>query len=164
MVLNGFNQITPPAPVGFRVDGCPGKSQPLMEEVMTIEFEVATIIQASPQQLYDAWLDSATHTQMTGATAEASAEPGAAFAAWDGYITGKNLELKPGERIVQAWRTTEFSASAPDSRLEILFTPAEEGTRVTIRHSGLPDHGMQYKSGWVENYFIPMKAHFEYGS
>tara|TARA_B100000809_G_scaffold246314_1_gene274169 strand:+ start:1124 stop:1261 length:138 start_codon:yes stop_codon:yes gene_type:complete len=36
----------------------------------------------------------------------------------------------------------------------------EARTRLTLKHTNLPDHGMQYKDGWVEHYFEPMKTHF----
>lgn len=124
-------------------------------------FEISAIFPASPEQLYTAWLDSAQHSAMTGGAAEVSDQPGAAFTAWDGYIHGRNLELEPGRRIVQAWRTTEFAPDEPDSRLEILFEPVEGGTRLTLRHTELPEHGMQYKQGWVEAYFDPIKAYFQ---
>ena len=39
--------------------------------------------------------------------------------AWDGYVAGGNLELKPFHRIGQSWRTSEFPEGVPDSRLEI---------------------------------------------
>ena len=71
---------------------------------MTLEFTVSAIIPASPETIYEAWLDSDGHTKMTGSPAHATANVGGAFDAWDGYISGKNLELKPGERIVQSWR------------------------------------------------------------
>ena len=44
-----------------------------------------------------------------------------AITAWDGYISGRNVELIPGERIVQTWRTSEFGVSDPDSNLEDAF-------------------------------------------
>lgn len=128
---------------------------------MSLAFEVSTFIAAPPERLYAAWLDSIQHSAMTGGPAQASAEPGAPFNAWDGYIQGVNLELETGRRIVQAWRTVEFSEDEPDSRLEVLFEPAAGGTHLTIRHSGLPDHGLQYRQGWIDNYFEPMKAYFE---
>jgi activator of HSP90 ATPase len=95
-----------------------------------------------------------------GAGAQVSDKIGEPFEAWDGYIQGKNLELQPFKRILQAWRTSEFADSEPDSLLEILFEPANGGTKVTIRHSELPAHGMQYKQGWVDSYFEPMKDYF----
>jgi uncharacterized protein YndB with AHSA1/START domain len=127
---------------------------------MAIKFEVSEIIPASPEQVYNAWLDSGKHGLMTGGSASVSAIAGETFEAWDGYIQGKNLELEPGKRILQSWRTSEFEDSEEDSLLEIFFTPEGGGTRVTIRHSNLPQHGMQYQQGWIDSYFTPMKDYF----
>jgi len=128
---------------------------------MTVAFEISEVFPATPQAIYQAWLDSEGHTLMTASPAQASDGVGGSFSAWDGYICGRNLELEPGRRIVQAWRTTEFQPSDPDSRLEIILEPDGKGTRVTIRHANLPADGMQYKQGWVESYFEPMLAYFQ---
>ncbi len=127
---------------------------------MGVEFEVSDVIPATPEEVYAAWLDSDGHTKMTGSPAEVSAEKGGAFQAWDGYISGTNVELEPPRRIVQRWRTREFSESEEDSLLEVLFDREGQSTRVTIRHSELPDHGMQYRQGWINSYFRPMKEYF----
>ncbi len=127
---------------------------------MSVEFTVSDIVPAPPRDLYDAWLDSAGHTAMTGAEAHASAEVGAEFDAWDGYISGTNLELGPGLRLVQAWRTQQFEADAGDSRVEVTFEEAGGGTRVTIRHAGIPDGQPDYEQGWVDHYLDPMKRHY----
>ena len=127
---------------------------------MSIEFTVSDTIPAPPQDLYDAWLDTDGHAAMTGAAAHASAEAGGTFDAWDGYISGTNLELGPGLRIVQAWRTQQFEGDAEDSRIEVTFEEAADGTRVTIRHSGIPDGQPDYEQGWVDHYLEPMKRHY----
>lgn len=57
---------------------------------MTIEFSVSAVITASPEEIYDAWLDSNGHTKMTGSPAHATAKVGESFNAWDGYISGRN--------------------------------------------------------------------------
>jgi uncharacterized protein YndB with AHSA1/START domain len=126
-------------------------------------FKLAATIPASPEAVYDAWLDSTGHSNMTGAKATASDKVGAAFTAWDGYISGKNLELVRAKRIVQSWRTTEFSAGDPDSTITVTLTPAKGGTEVTLEHSGVPDgeeHKGYEEGGWADNYFKPMKAYF----
>ncbi|HXQ52829.1 MAG TPA: SRPBCC domain-containing protein [Stellaceae bacterium] len=129
---------------------------------MSIEFAVSDVIPAAPRAIYDAWLDGQGHAAMTGGkAAQASPEPGAAFTAWDGYISGRNLELKPGRRIVQSWRTTRFTAADPDSRIEVLLEPVAGGTCVTLRHSEVPDGHTSYRDGgWQANYFAPMKRYF----
>jgi activator of HSP90 ATPase len=128
---------------------------------MTMEFVVSALISASPEEIYTAWLSSEGHTQMTGGSASISAEVGAEFDAWDGYIHGRNLELEYGKRIVQSWRTVEFDEDEADSRIEITLEPVGEQTKLILRHTGLPPHGGQYEQGWVENYFEPMKKYFE---
>ncbi len=117
-----------------------------------------------PQTIYDAWLDSDRHTWMTGAEATISAEVGEVFSAWDGYITGKNIELEPAKKIVQLWRTTEFPADAPDATLTIELAPTKDGhgTILTLTHEGTPkDQEADYRTGWYEHYFEPMQEYFE---
>ncbi len=127
---------------------------------MAIEFVISTLLPATPDEVYHAWMSSDGHSAMTGSPASISSEVGAEFDAWDGYIHGKNLELQPGALIVQSWRTSEFSDQEKDSRLEIKLKPLGDQTELTLHHSGLPPHGMQYKDGWVESYFEPMKQYF----
>lgn len=128
---------------------------------MAVKFSVSAIIPAAPEKIYAAWLNSKKHSAMTGGEAKVSAAAGRTFTAWDGYIEGRNLELDPPRRILQSWRTTEFAARDPASRLLVTFKPVAGGTRVTIYHSNLPAHGMKYKQGWVDAYLNPMQAYFE---
>jgi activator of HSP90 ATPase len=124
-------------------------------------FTTWAVIPASAADIYNAWLSSKEHSAMTEGEAKCSAKVGGKFTAWDGYISGTNLELAPDEKVVQAWRTTEFADSDADSRLEVALTPAKNGTRVTLRHSGLPaGSGPSYRDGWRDFYFAPMKRYF----
>ncbi len=118
------------------------------------------IFPASPREIYDSWLSSA-HGKMVGSTATVDPRVGGAFTAWDGYIKGTTLELEPYRRIVQAWRTTEFSAAHPDSRLELMLEQVEGGTRLTIRHIEIPEgQAASLEQGWIDHYFRPMKEYF----
>jgi activator of HSP90 ATPase len=128
---------------------------------MTYDFELSCTIPATPEATYEAWLDSAAHSAMTGGEAEASNKIGAPHSAWDGYITGENVELAPGTRIVQKWRTSEFAADDPDSTIIIALTPVKTGTKLTLTHRGVPNGQTSYeKHGWRDHYFKPMKAYF----
>jgi activator of HSP90 ATPase len=128
---------------------------------MKTEFTVSTILPATPEKVFEAWLSSGGHSAMTGSPATVEPHVGGSFTAWDGYITGKTLEMKPNSRIVQAWRTSEFSDENPDSRLEILLEPTKRGTKLTLIHSNIQDgRAESYESGWDENYFQPMKEYF----
>jgi hypothetical protein len=98
---------------------------------------------------------------MTGADAVMSDEVGAEVEAWNGYITGRNLELVPGERIVQSWRTTEFSDEHEDSIITVTLEETEDGTLLTLVHSKVPEAHKSYEQGgWETHYFEPMKAYF----
>jgi activator of HSP90 ATPase len=127
---------------------------------MGLDFICEAVIPATPAEVYTAWLDGDSHAAMTGAPAEGQAEPGSSFQAWGGYISGRNLELVENQKIVQAWRTSEFSSTEADSHLVICLEAVEEGTRVRIEHTNLPAHGMQYLEGWKDHYFTPMTAYF----
>lgn len=126
------------------------------------KLKMSVTLPATPQKIYDAWLNGREHARFTGGKASASSKVNGKFTAWDGYITGKNLELKNGRKIVQAWRTIEFPVDAPDSILEITFDKKPGGkTALTLRHTNIPrGQGKQYKSGWKEHYFEPMKEYF----
>jgi activator of HSP90 ATPase len=98
---------------------------------------------------------------MTGSPAKIDPRVGGKFSAWDGYITGTTLELKPHSRIVQAWRTSEFADGDPDSRVEVTLKAVHAGTKVTLTHSIIPEgQAESYESGWEEWYFAPMRDYF----
>jgi len=128
---------------------------------MPDSIQVSAVLPANPARIYKAWLSSKEHTAMTGGGATVDPKVGGRHTAWDGYIEGVTLELESNRRIVQSWRSSEFPADAPDSRLEVLLEKAGGGTKITLNHSDIPEgQGARYESGWVENYFDPMRAYF----
>lgn len=115
----------------------------------------------TPEQLYSDWLSSEGHQQITGGAAHCSNEPGVPFTAWDGYIEGVNLELETNKRIVQSWRTSEFSTEEEDSQIEILLEATDGGVTFTLNHSNIPaGDGEKYKQGWEEHYLAPMQEYY----
>ena len=128
---------------------------------MDESLEASTILPASPQQIYLAWLDSTEHGSFTGSTAEIDPQVGGNFTAWDGYIRGKTLELEPYRRILQTWRTDDFPPASPDSTLEVVLLEVDGGTQITLRHSHIPEgQANNYREGWLDYYFTPMAAYF----
>src|SRR5215471_13171298 len=80
---------------------------------MPFEFSVSDLIPASAQDIYDAWLSSSGHEKITGQKAQISAQEGAAFTVWNGYISGRNLKLEPGRRVAaQLLRADEATLQA----------------------------------------------------
>ena len=124
-------------------------------------FALSEVFAARASEIYAAWLSSDGHTAMTGSPAQVDGNVGGKFSAWDGYIFGSTLDLMPNLRIVQAWRTSEFPDSAPDSHLEISLEELDGGTKITITHSDMPDDQLgSYRQGWEDFYFRPMREYF----
>ncbi len=128
---------------------------------MKESLELRHIFKVKPSDIYDAWLDSTQHSKMTGGLAICSHEIGGNFTAWDGYIEGKNIDLKPNKEIIQSWRTSEFDKTDEDSKLIIRLKEIENGTELTLMHNNIPEGQTQYRKGWVEHYFAPMESYFE---
>ena len=136
-------------------------SRNLGEDRIAYEFTLTCHLPATPVEVYDAWLDSRRHSQMTGGAAKMSRRVDAAVSAWDGYITGKNLELTPGVRIKQSWRTSEFPDDHPDSTIVVSLAPLKSGCELTLKHTGVPDGQTSYElEGWKSQYFLPMADYF----
>lgn len=128
---------------------------------MSDQIKLSATLSVKPKQIYNAWLNSKEHSAMTGSKATASTKVGGKFTAWDGYISGQNLELVPNKRILQSWRSTEFSKDSPDSYLLVKLEEINGGTKVSLVHSEIPQgQGASYKKGWKDFYFTPMKKYF----
>jgi len=83
------------------------------------EIEQTVTIPATPEEVYEAFVDPKKHAKFTGSKATGNPVVGGEFTAWDGYIYGKNLELKEGKLIVQEWSNTDFPKGYPPSRFEL---------------------------------------------
>ncbi len=119
---------------------------------------VTAVLPASVDAIREAWLDPARHAAMTGGSARVRDD--GVFEAWGGYIEARTLE-HGGGRIVQNWRTRDFPADAPDSRLELELESDPDGTRVTITHLDIPaGQAARYAQGWYEHYLTPMELYF----
>jgi activator of HSP90 ATPase len=70
--------------------------------------QTVTFKGASPTEVYDLIMDSRKHMSLSRERAIISKKVGGSFSAWNGHLTGFNLVLKPGEKIVQAWRATDW--------------------------------------------------------
>lgn len=120
------------------------------------------LIPAKPEEVYDAFINAQKHSAFTGSKATCDPRVGGKFTAWDGYISGKNLKLDEGKRIVQEWKTTEWPDNYPPSILEFSFKKKNDGTELTMVHSKVPaQQAESYRQGWIDHYWKPLKAYFE---
>jgi activator of HSP90 ATPase len=129
-------------------------------KVATIRQKI--LVPATPDAVYEAFVDAKKHSAFTGSKATGKAEVGGEFTAWDGYISGRNLELERGKRIVQEWETTEWPEGYPPSRLELTLKKTKGGTEISMVHSGVPaEQAEDIKEGWTEFYWRPLKEYFK---
>lgn len=118
-------------------------------------------VKASPEEVYDALVDSRKHSEFTGSPATSEMKVGGKFTAWDEYITGKHLELVRAKKIVQEWKTTEWPRGYPPSRLQFTISRKRGGTELKMVHSKVPaEQVAQYKEGWVDAYWKPLREYF----
>ena len=128
---------------------------------MPYDFVLRTKIPATPGDIYGAWMSTEGHTAMTGTVSRVDPTIGGPFTAFDGYISGTTLELEPGRRIKQTWRTLFFSDDDADSTIEVLLEQVGDHTVLTLSHQNVPDGQTDYELiGWPEKYFEPMKRRF----
>jgi activator of HSP90 ATPase len=120
------------------------------------------IVPGIPNEVYDAFIDAKEHSAFTGSKATCDPRVGGVFTAWDGYISGKNLELEEGKRIVQEWVTTEWPKDYPPSRLELTFKKVKEGTEISMTHSDVPvEQADDIAQGWIDFYWEPLKEYLK---
>ena len=116
---------------------------------------------ASPRAVYEALMDSRKHAAFTGSPARISRRPGARFTAYGPYLSGVNLELVPGRKIVQLWRSSNWP-KFHYSTVTYDLKKVRGGTRLTFTQVGVPDNDYKdKKSGWITHYWQPMKAMLE---
>ena len=132
-------------------------------DVTTIAQKVV-IPKVSPKQVYEAYVDPKKHSEFTDSKATGKPVVDGKFTAWDGYISGKFLELEAGKRVVQDWTSTDFPQGYPPSKLELTFCEVPKGTEITMVHSNVPKEiADEAADGWTEFYWEPMKKYFKKG-
>ena len=129
---------------------------------MTKTIRQNAFIRATPQQVYSALLNEKKHAAFTGAAAKISTKVGGAFTCYDGYITGTNVELVPGKRIVQAWRSQDWPVGTYSLVTFALAKSPGSKTKLSFTQLGVPASDFKDKSGgWRTHYWQPLKKYFE---
>ena len=88
--------------------------------------------------LYSLLADSKQHARLTGHKAKISRKIGGPFSTHGGHISGILVDLVPGKRLVQAWRTKEFPLGI-FSLVTLQISPTRSGgAEVVLIHRGVP--------------------------
>ena len=128
------------------------------------------VFKASPKRVFEALTDAKEFQKVVDASgamksgmisaskpAELSSEAGAAFSLFGGYVTGRNVELIPNQRIVQAWHAGSWKDGIYSiAKFELVAEGS--GTRIIFDHTGFPESEAQHLAeGWKANYWEPME-------
>jgi activator of HSP90 ATPase len=130
----------------------------------TKTLQQSVTFKASPRQVYDMLMDSRKHQSLSGEPAKISTKVGGAFTAWGSHISGVNLVLKPGRKIVQAWRATGWW---PDHYSIAIYDikKVSGGSKLKFTQIGIPPHRYSgHYRGWIEAYWTPMREIFATGT
>jgi len=115
---------------------------------------------ASPDRIYHLLLDSKEFAELSGMPAEIEGVAGGAFAMFGKVIYGRNVELIPNERVIQAWGDTGWGSGVYSiARFEL--KKQGSGTRVVLDHTGFPEGSYdRLYVGWKGHYWEPMQKYF----
>jgi activator of HSP90 ATPase len=111
---------------------------------------------ASPTRIYQIFLDSKEFGAMTGLPADISDEPGGTLSMFGGVIIGRNVELVPAQRIVQAWKPKYWSAGVY-SLVKFELVAVGASTRIVLDQTGFPAGTFKgLDEGWPKRYWNPL--------
>ncbi len=118
------------------------------------------IIPADPHRVYQVLADAERLSALSGKTGSAARTEGEEFAAFDGYVTGRQIELVPDTRVVQTWRFPRWEPGQ-HSLVTFTLTKVDGGTCLAIDQHGEPDGWHEHiASNWPTFYFTPLTEHF----
>jgi len=127
-----------------------------------------TSYKASRKRVYEALTDTKQFDKFTqsngmNSTAlgnkptEISREAGGAFTLFGGHIIGRQVELMPNERIVQAWRVVDWPPGVY-SIAKFELTEQGSGTKIVFDHTGFPKGLAEHlAAGWRSHYWEPLE-------
>ena len=114
---------------------------------------------APPNAIYELLADSRSRTEVTGREAVISDEVGGRFSTDAGQVTGVNVDLVPGRRLVQAWRRDDFPEGVYSMAAITLSPLPGGGTELVLTHRGVPNHLLdEIEDYWRLIYWTPMKS------
>lgn len=133
---------------------------------MSIEYRTTRIVEASPEDVFEAWTDPSVLARwfgpgrMTTPDAEIDARPGGAYrvtmedaAGGRFVVAGTYREVDPPRRLQFTWRWEIGVAYDFESLVTIELAPVGQATELTLVHSGFPDAeaAAGHERGWNES-------------
>jgi activator of HSP90 ATPase len=126
-----------------------------------------TMFKANRKRVYDALTDTKQFDKIIRLSPEMQAgksfgtiptaisrEVGGAFSIFGGHIIGRQIELVPDQRIVQAWRVVDWDPGVYSiAKFELLEQGT--GTKLVFDHTGFPKGDAEHLAeGWKSHYWF----------
>jgi len=114
----------------------------------------------TPESIYKLLINGAKFGDVTEMPGKGGGTEGAFFSIFGDFVTGRQIELVPNERITQAWRMMDW---APGQYSIVRFTLVVEGaeTKLIVDQVGHPEEFHEHiESNWEGFYFRPFAKHF----
>jgi activator of HSP90 ATPase len=110
--------------------------------------------------VYQALLDAKQFSAFSGSAADIDGKVGGAFSVFAGHIIGRNVELIPNQRIVQAWRVVTWPEGVYSiARFDLKSQGS--GTHVVFDHTGFPEGLHDHLAeGWQSHYWTLLQKYF----
>lgn len=121
--------------------------------------EQAYRIKAPLERVWQALVDPEIIRRWSGTKAVMDDQVGTEFSLWDGDLTGKNIEVKPLEKLIQEWRYRGW----PTASVVTFALEAEgEDTVVSLLHESVPKQSAtSIAAGWKDYYLGAIKELLE---
>jgi activator of HSP90 ATPase len=153
--------------LGRRVPGA-GAEEEISHTAEAIHQE--PVFKASRKRVYEALADAKQFDKVihlsaamkdgmpaSAAPTQISREAGGSFSLFGGYVTGRQIELVPNERIVQVWRAGGWDPGAY-SIAKFVLVEQGAGTKLMFDHAGFPKGDAEHlAAGWKMNYWEPLE-------
>jgi uncharacterized protein YndB with AHSA1/START domain len=125
---------------------------------MTYDLLLEFILSGKPKRVMQLLTDARLIRKWSGSEAIVENEVGGRFEMFDGWVTGTVLKVGENE-LAYTWSTTDWAEGTTPSEVHYLLKPDEAGTKVVLKHTGLPneDEMKSHKSGWTDYFFDPLE-------
>jgi len=116
-------------------------------------------INASPQDVFAALTNPFTIELWSGYPAAMEPIEGFEFSIFEGDISGRNIAVIENKSLVQEWY---FGDNPEQSIVTIRLKAHQQGTKVFIEHTNIPDEEVQdFEEGWKTYYWGAIKEFFK---
>ncbi|HZQ10656.1 MAG TPA: SRPBCC domain-containing protein [Anaerolineae bacterium] len=125
-----------------------------------LRIEQSYVINASPEQVWQALTDPEIMAQWSGQPAQYDARVGGNYRLWTDYVTGQVIECDPPNRLAQTWRPNDWTIE--NSVVSFTLTPTDNGTQFDLLHENVqPEDYDGTSEGWNEFYIGALKSMLE---